>query len=158
MRRFLIIEGGSSNNVTQHREGFVKFLRKANVRNPPRIVFAGPRSKAIRSYRDHHSRGDEAKVLVDAEAAVSESTSLEHLVRRGEIAAITKVVEARDRVNGNVEKISKRDAERLLQAALPSGRLSKKASRMGLVAELDPEKVRAGSHEAARFLDSFDRE
>ena len=111
MRRFLIIEGGSSNNVTQHREGFVKFLRKANVRNPPRIVFAGPRSKAIRSYRDHHSRGDEAKVLVDAEAAVSESTSLEHLVRRGEIAAITKVVEARDRVNGNVEKISKRDAE-----------------------------------------------
>lgn len=78
MSRHLIIEGGSSKGGAQQRQGFVDFLRRAGVREQPRIKLAGSRNSAIQTYLAHES--GTASLLVDSEEPVKDASSVAHLL------------------------------------------------------------------------------
>jgi Domain of unknown function (DUF4276) len=68
----LFVEGGGDSTTlkTECREGFTKFITAAGVQNRPRVVACGTRGNAYDSYRTAIQNGEEAILLVDAEAPI----------------------------------------------------------------------------------------
>lgn len=68
----LFVEGGGDAPTlkTECREGFTKFITAAGVKNLPRVVACGSRGNAYDSYRTAIQNGEEAILLVDAEAPI----------------------------------------------------------------------------------------
>jgi hypothetical protein len=68
----LYVEGGGDAAAlkTACREGFTKFIKKAGLKNRPRIVACGSRNDAYSSFCTAIASGDEAMLLVDAEAPI----------------------------------------------------------------------------------------
>lgn len=69
----LYVEGGGDAAAlkTACREGFTKFITRAGLKNRPRVVACGSRRDAYESFCTAIASGDEAMLLVDAEAVVS---------------------------------------------------------------------------------------
>ena len=70
----LYVEGGGDAAVlkTACRHGFTRFITKAGLKNRPRVVACGSRRDAYDSFRTAIANGEDAMLLVDSEAAVSE--------------------------------------------------------------------------------------
>ncbi len=69
----LYVEGGGESNAlrTACREGFTRFITKAGVAKRPRVVACGSRRDAFDSFCTAIANGEEAMLLVDAEAPVA---------------------------------------------------------------------------------------
>lgn len=69
----LYVEGGGDSNAlrTACREGFTSFITKAGVANRPRVVACGSRRDAFDSFCTAIANGEEAMLLVDAEASIA---------------------------------------------------------------------------------------
>ncbi|MCW8166057.1 DUF4276 family protein [Verminephrobacter aporrectodeae] len=68
----LFVEGGGGGLEKECREGFRKFITTAGIKNQPRIVASGSRSKAFDDYRIAIDNGEEALLLIDSEAPVAD--------------------------------------------------------------------------------------
>jgi hypothetical protein len=68
----LFVEGGGDAPMlkTECREGFTRFITAAGVKNRPKVVACGSRGNAYNSYRTAIQNGEEAILLVDAEAPI----------------------------------------------------------------------------------------
>jgi Domain of unknown function (DUF4276) len=71
----LYVEGGGEAAAlkTACREGFTKFITKAGLKNRPRVVACGSRRDAYDSFCTAIASGDDAMLLVDSEALVSDA-------------------------------------------------------------------------------------
>jgi len=71
----LYVEGGGDANAlkTACREGFSSFITKAGIVNRPRVVACGSRADAYDSFRIAVANGENAMLLVDSEATVTDA-------------------------------------------------------------------------------------
>lgn len=69
----LYVEGGGDSSIlrTACRRGFTSFITKAGVASRPRVVACGSRRDAFDSFCTAIANGEEAMLLVDAEAPVA---------------------------------------------------------------------------------------
>ena len=71
----LYVEGGGHTAAlkTACREGFTTFMTKAGLKNRPRVVACGTRRDAYDSFCTAITNGEDAMLLVDSEAPVSDA-------------------------------------------------------------------------------------